>query len=412
VLPPHQGGAAVSGFQILVGLGRCGHAIRSLAPITSETADAGRSFDAEHPALSVTRFLVPYAETSPYTPSADTYRELEQTQIETALSSLIAHDRPDVLILGRETFAWRAPSVAERHAVPCILRIAGGFLSGLVDGTYPAPLVSRWLDQARKVDLITAQTESVAAHLSAFGLSRIRIIPNGVDLDRFMPTAKDEQLRRQLDIRDDHIVVMHLSNLKPLKRAIDIVESAAAAVRQNDRLVYVVVGDGVDRQPMELACRRHRIADHFRFVGWVAYDRISAYLNLADMVVMASESEAQARVYLEAQACARTLIASDIAGARHVIEDDETGLLFCKGDIADLTRKTLRAAADPGLRARLGANARKRVVAHSLDNVAATYGEAVEDVIRAHVAVCPSLSTTSNIRPPASDVVTTVPPVQ
>src|SRR5262249_3259731 len=328
------------------------------------------------------------------------------------LSCLIGHERPDVLILGRETFAWRAPSIAERHAVPCILRIAGGFLAGLVDGTYPAPLVSRWLGPVRQGGPIPAHTEPGPAHLPALGLSRIRIIPNGVDLERFTPTAKDEQLRRQLDIRDDHIVVMHLSNLKPLKRAIDIVESAAAAVKQNDRLVYVVVGDGVDREPMELACRRHGITNHFRFVGWVAYDRVAAYLNLADIVVMTSESEAQARVYLEAQACARTLIASDIAGARHVIEDDETGLLFCKGDIADLTRKTLRAAADPGLRARLGANARKRVVAHSLDNVAAAYGQAVENVNRAHVAVCPSLSTTSNIRPPASDVVTTVPPVQ
>jgi glycosyltransferase involved in cell wall biosynthesis len=386
VLPPHQGGAAVSGFQILVGLARRGHAIRSVAPITPESADAGRRFDAAHPALGVTRFPVPYAETSPHTPSSDTYRELEQTQIETALSSLIAHERPDVLILGRETFAWRAPSLAERHGVPCILRIAGGFLTGLVDGTYPAPLVSRWLDQARKVDLITAQTESVAAHLTALGLSRIRIIPNGVDLERFTPTAKDEHLRRQLDIRDDHIVVMHVSNLKPLKRALDIVESAASAVRQNERLLYVVVGDGVDRQPMELACRRHGITNHFRFVGWVAYDRVAAFLSLADMVVMTSESEAQARVYLEAQACERTLIASDIAGARHVIEDDETGLLFCKGDIADLTRTTLRAAVDAGLRSRLGANARKRVVTHSLDDVAAAYGEAVEDVIR-HAAV-------------------------
>lgn len=382
VLPPHQGGAAVSGFQLLVGLARVGHTIRSLAPITPETAEAGGCFDVRNSALGVTRFRVPYSETSPHTPAAENYRQAEQDEIETGLSRLIERDRPDVLLLGRETFAWRAPTVAARYALPCILRIAGGFLAGVVDGNYPTALVSRWLEQVRKVDVVIAQTESVAADLTARGLQKIRIIPNGVDLSRFTPAPKDDNLRRELEIADDGIIVMHVSNLKPLKRAMDVVDSAAQAVTENPRLVYVVVGEGIDRPPMEAACRRRGIADRFRFVGWVPYDRVAAYLNLADLVVMPSESEAQARVYLETQACARTLIASDVAGARHVIDDGETGLLFRKADVADLTAKTLRAAADAPLRARIGANARKAVTVHSLDDIATAYSAAIEDVLR------------------------------
>jgi glycosyltransferase involved in cell wall biosynthesis len=52
------------------------------------------------------------------------------------------------------------------------------------------------------------------------------------------------------------------------------------------------------------------------------------YINLADIVVMPSAAETQALVYLETQACARLLLASDIPGAREVIVDGETGLLF------------------------------------------------------------------------------------
>lgn len=354
VLPPHQGGAAVSGFQMLVGLARAGHAIRSLAPITAETARAGESFAAQYPELGVTRFRMPYSETSPNIPATETYRQLEQQQIETGLSVLIERERPDVLLLGRETLAWRAPTVAQRYGLPCILRIAGGFLSGVVDGNYPQALVSQWLEQVRKVDAIVAQTTSVAASLTALGLDRIRIIPNAVDLRLFAPAPKDETLRRELRIDDDRIVVMHVSNLKLMKRALEIVDSAANAVSVNPKLVYVIVGDGPQRHAMEEASRRNGIADHFRFVGWVQYGDVAAYLNLADMVVMPSDSEAQARVYLETQACARTLIASDIPGARHVIDDGATGLLFRKGDVADLTATTLRAAADPALRAAIG----------------------------------------------------------
>jgi glycosyltransferase involved in cell wall biosynthesis len=381
-LPPHQGGSALSGFQLLVGLARTGHRIRSLAPITPETAEAGARFDAEHPPLGVTRFEVPYSETSPHTPAAESYRQAEQRAVETGLSRLIERDRPDVVILGRETFAWQAPTTAERHALPCILRIAGGFLAGVMAGNYHAALVSRWVAQVRKVDLVTAQTESVAADLGTLGLTKIRIIPNGVDLRLFSPAPRPQDLGRELGIAGDRLVVMHVSNLKPLKRALDLVESAARAVREDPRLVYVVVGDGIDRGPMEAACRGHGLVDHFRFVGWVPYPRVASYLHLADVVVMPSESEAQARVYLETQACARVLVASDIAAARHVVDDGETGLLFRKGDVGDLTAKILQAAADPALRARIGASARRAVAAHSLDGVAAAYSAAIEDVLR------------------------------
>jgi glycosyltransferase involved in cell wall biosynthesis len=294
------------------------------------------------------------------------------------------------MVLGRESFAWRAPSLAERHDVGCILRIAGGFLAGVTGGTYPRELVSRWIDQARKADVIVAQTESVAASLVTLGLSRIRIIPNGVDLARFAQAPKDETLLRRLGIDGTRIVVMHVSNLKPLKRAMDLVSSAAVAVEQDRRLIYVVVGDGADRGAMEAACRRRGIIDHFRFVGWVPYDRVPAYLNLADIVVMPSELEAQARVYLETQACGRVLLASDIAAARHVISDGDTGLLFRRGDIAELARRTLDAAADRGVRARIGARARQRVVAHALDEVARAYGQAIDDIIAARRIALPA----------------------
>ena len=285
------------------------------------------------------------------------------------------------MLLGRETSAWRAPTVARHYGVPCVLRIAGGFLGGVASGNYSTSLVSQWVDQVRLVDAIIAQTTSVAATLTALGLTGITLVPNAVDLRLFAPGPRDERLGHELRIDDDRIIVMHISNLKSLKRGTEVVESAALALRANPRLVYVIVGDGPERAAMEEACRQHGITDHVRFAGWVPYERMPAYLNLADVVVMPSEYEAQARVYLETQACARTLVASDIPGARHVVEDGATGLLFRKGDIADLTATTLRAAADAALRARIGAQARERVTAHSLDQIAARYSAVIDDVV-------------------------------
>jgi glycosyltransferase involved in cell wall biosynthesis len=71
--------------------------------------------------------------------------------------------------------------------------------------------------------------------------------------------------------------------------------------------------------------------------------------------------ETQARVYLEAQACARFVLASDIAAAREVIVDGESGAIHRAGDVEDLAQKTLRAASDARWRSEIGRRARTRV---------------------------------------------------
>jgi glycosyltransferase involved in cell wall biosynthesis len=85
-------------------------------------------------------------------------------------------------------------------------------------------------------------------------------------------------------------------------------------------------------------------------------------------------------VYLEAQACERTLIASDIPGAREVIEDGRTGLLFPTGDIDRLAELILTAASDPELRLRLGREARRGLERHSLAHVVSRYAQLLAEV--------------------------------
>ena len=166
----------------------------------------------------------------------------------------------------------------------------------------------------------------------------------------------------------------------------DVIESAAAAVRRHLRLRYVIVGDGALRGEMEAACHRSGLKELVRFVGWIDYASMPDYMNLADLVLVPSESEGLARVYLEAQACGRVLVASDIPPAREVVADGETGLLFPTGDIDALTAQTVRAATDPALRRRIGRESRDRVRRHGLSDAVDRYADALDDVVRRHGA--------------------------
>jgi len=98
--------------------------------------------------------------------------------------------------------------------------------------------------------------------------------------------------------------------------------------------------------------------------------------------VMTSAIEGLSRVYLETQACGRTLLASDIPAAREVVEPGRTGLLFRVGDVPDLTAKTLLAASDPELRAVLGGRARESVERRDLSAEVTAYADILGRVVQ------------------------------
>ena len=133
---------------------------------------------------------------------------------------------------------------------------------------------------------------------------------------------------------------------------------------------------------MEEKCKSENIYDKFRFVNWVEYDKVPDFIRLADIVLMPSEAEALALVYLEAQACGRLLLASNIPAAQEVIIDHETGLLFRKGDIADLTEKLLFAANHHEFRNQVGINARESAEKHSLSELINEYEVTLEEIIK------------------------------
>ncbi len=185
----------------------------------------------------------------------------------------------------------------------------------------------------------------------------------------------------ELAIGSDDVVVSHVARIMPVKRSRDVVSSAAIALESDPRLLYLVVGDGPSLDEMRRECGRSGLEARFRFVGWVDHERVPSFLNLSDLVVLPSAYETQALVYFETQACGCLILASDVAGAREVIEDGETGLLFRAGDIEDLAAKTLWAAGRPVERERIGALGREQVRAYGLDRAVSAHEELLHTVV-------------------------------
>src|SRR6185436_12903844 len=220
-----------------------------------------------------------------------------------------------------------------------VAMVRGNPTSAILAGVFPADLVDRFLGELRKTDRIVAVARHFLPGLSALGFANVACIPNALDTAVFAPRAKDRALAERLRIEASDIVVLHASQIRPIKRPLDIVRSAREVLRRNPRVLYLIVGEGMSRDEMQALAEESGVIERFRFEPFVDNARMPGYMNLADLVVMSSEREGLSRVYLEAQACAKTLLASDIPGAREVVRHGETGLLFQKADVDDQARQ-------------------------------------------------------------------------
>ena len=338
-------------------------------------------YAAAHPNLAITRFdVLRYVTVSDFfVPSFGESLKWEREQVQGRLVPWLGARPADVIVLGRELCLWYFDDLRAELPMPTVLVVHGVITQRWMSGVYSEALVREILARYRQPRRVVTPATHVAKWLASAGLDHVSLIPNPVDLNLFRPMPKDTVLMRRLDIQPEETVVTHVSNLKTPKRPLDIVDSAQKVLSQDPGIVYVIVGDGEHLAGMVEASRQRGLGSRFRFSGWVDHKQVPAYLNLADIVVMPSETETQALLYLETQACGRLLLASDIPAARQVVEDGRTGLLFHLGDVDDLTEKTLLAARNPQLRREIGTRAQKAVQVHSLDRVAAAYDAVLKE---------------------------------
>lgn len=379
-LPPARHGVAVMCAQLLAGLAAAGHRVRAISPVEEEAAGSDDRTAAALPGVAVTWLRMPHVP-SDHARAPERYRQDLQAGFRRILDGQVSALRPDVLLIGNTSMAEHLPNLAGPYGLPSVLMLHGITTAAMLDGALPESLHQRLLAGFRHADSLVAVAPHVALSVRPLGFDHVPVIENPVDVRRFAPRPKDRSLMGRLGIARDDLVVAHASKLTSVKRPLDIVLAAQQALPTEPRLLYLILGDGPLRASMEDVCARQGITQRFRFPGWIDHTAVPDHLNLADVVVMPSELEGQSLVYLEAQACGRVLLASDIPAAREFIVDGETGLLFRMGDVGHLADRMLEAFGEPGFRQAIGRRARQAAEAHALEGVVAAYESPFREVI-------------------------------
>jgi N-acetyl-alpha-D-glucosaminyl L-malate synthase BshA len=194
----------------------------------------------------------------------------------------------------------------------------------------------------RRCAAVTAVSTWLAGQaVETFGLEAApRVIRNTVDPTTFRP--REVAALRQRLVGDDELLLIHVSNLRPVKRPRDAVAILAGLRAAGLRARLLIVGDGPMRAEIAAEAVARGVAGSLRFEGSLAPADLAAHLCAADVALMPSESESFGLAALEAMACGTPVVGSRCGGLEEVFASVDRGhgrlgeLLAPVGDVAGM----------------------------------------------------------------------------
>ena len=222
----------------------------------------------------------------------------------------------------------------------------------------------------KKSDLIVVVTEPFKQYLVArrnIPSEKIKIIENAVDTDFFKPFEVNTELKGMEGLKDKFIV-SYIGTMGYTHGVKVILEAAREIEHKFPDLVFLLVGDGSDRERLEKISRDEKLGNVV-FLGQQPRETIPRYINSSDISLVLSSKAALfektifAKVF-EPMACAKPIIVGASGETRNlVIEKAKAGIDFEPENVQGLIDCIDRMYSDPELRKRLGENGRVFVTA-------------------------------------------------
>jgi glycosyltransferase involved in cell wall biosynthesis len=230
-------------------------------------------------------------------------------------------------------------------------------------------VLDRWsLKCARRLFVVS---DRLKEHLIAFydiQSSRIAVIENGVDPMRFSPDIDGAPVRADLHATD-RFLIGFVGSFRPWHGIAGLIDLAERLSRTMTDVLFVLIGDGIDRGKYESDVERRKLAGHFRFVGHVAHDEVPNYLAAMDIVIyplpLASFSQGfygSALKIFEYMAMGKVVVTSPLGQMKDLIDDGISGYLIPAEELDRIVDCITVVRADVALRDKIEKQARNAVL--------------------------------------------------
>lgn len=211
---------------------------------------------------------------------------------------------------------------------------------------------------------------------------KVRIIHNGVDPGLF-DCKDDRSALAEFGIAPGDPVVGIVAGLRPEKDHATLLRAARIVIDQIPRAHFVLIGDGVLRDDLEALCGELEISERVYFLG--NRTDVVRLLRAIDVFTLSSFTvECFPFALLEAMACCRPAVCTDVGGVGEILEDGVTGYLVPPLDPQQLSARLVELLEDPVAARRMGRAGRGRVESEfSLEMSVREAENAIENLFRA-----------------------------
>lgn len=184
-------------------------------------------------------------------------------------------------------------------------------------------------------DVVTSVSESLKEDtLRLFDIRKaIHVVPNFIDIPKEIQPVSNCQ--RELMAEDHERIITHVSNLRAVKRAVDVIE-IFYRIQKEIPSKLIVVGEGPERERCELRAAEKGIEDRVLFLG--NSNEVDKILCYTDLFLLPSEKESFGLAALEAMACGVPVISSNTGGLPEVNVHGVSGFLSDVGNVDEMAR--------------------------------------------------------------------------
>lgn len=280
------------------------------------------------------------------------------------LRYLVESRQPDVVVVSHSELGYQLlPALRAWHPAAVYVDYLHIVEPDWKSGGYPRQSI---LAQPQ-LDRTLASSRQVADWLVARGAARDRlgVVYTGIDAERFRPHAEARQrLRGELGIAAATPVVLFAGRLCAQKQPLVAVRVFAELVARGSEFVALVVGDGEEREAVELEVARYGVGDRVRLLGSRDSAQIAELMAASDLFFLPSEREGISLALFEAMASGLAIVATDVGGQRELLVEG-CGVLVPAGEsathVALYADQLAALLADTERRDALGRAARERV---------------------------------------------------
>jgi glycosyltransferase involved in cell wall biosynthesis len=233
----------------------------------------------------------------------------------------------------------------------------------------------------RKARIAIAVSEEEAKHYEEFGVSRqkIRIVPNGIDLETFSPGDPGDDLTA---IPSGSKLVGYVGRLDPIKGLLVLLKAFESICHETPGTKLVLIGPDFGMKQVLASVIRRKGMTGVIFLDPVANDRLPNIYRTLDVIVTPSFFEIFGMSTLEAMACGRPVVSTAVGGVSDLIQEGRNGLLVPPGDYEALASKVNYLLQNESTARLLGENARLKALEYGIERTADLTEDAYHDCMR------------------------------